>query len=1307
MSFTISIDTGGTFTDIVLSGDGGTLSLGKALTTPERAFRGISDALGVVATERGMTLDALLSLTSLFIYGTTRATNAIVEGKTARTAFLTTDGFPDILVLKEGGKLNPHQLDVDYPEPYIPRSLTFEVPERVSSEGDVLVDFDEERAHEIVAGFEALGVEAVCVCFLWSVVNPAHELRMGEIIRKLRPDLPFTLSHQLNPVLREYRRASSAAIDASLKPLMQRHLLDLETDLRASGYAGEIVVATSFGGVMHVKDVIERPIYLVRSGPAMAPIAGITYAGLENAGKDVIICDTGGTTFDVSLVRDGAPVFTRDTWLGGLWTGHCTGLSSVDVRSYGAGGGSIAWIDSGGLLRVGPGSAGAVPGPACYGRGGVNPTVTDAAAILGYLDPENFLGGRMRLDVAAARAAVAPLAATLGLGVEETAAAIMTIANEHMIGAVREITIKEGLDPAESILVAGGGAGGLNILPIAKELGCDHVILPRSAGALSACGAQFSDVVTEFNMNAFTRSSDFDYELVRTTLSSLEEKADAFAARLTDRGLERVRYEYYVEARYLSQVWELDVALPQPGVPDAEGLAALVGVFHDVHERVFAVRDPNQPVEFLNWRIRLIAELDKPDIHAGPQREQPAPRSFREIWFASSGAVQAAIWHGEDLSPGTVIDGPALIVEPTTTVVVYPGMRARVSPLGSYLLEADPADGVAVESEAVAPPVDDPTQTLVLANRFDSIVREMSNTLLRAARSAVINMGRDFSCGICTADDQLLSSAEGLPVHIFGMHLQTKSMRDLHPDMREGDAFLHNDPYLGNSHPADHTILVPVFFEGEHLFTACAKAHQADIGNSEPTTYFAGARDVYHEGSLIFPCVQVQRDGKDRDDIIRMCKSRIRVPDQWYGDYLAAIGAARVGERRLKELVAKYGVERIKAFVSEWLDYSERRMVKAIAALPANRMRREGRHDPMLPLLPDGIPLAVEIDIDPAAAMITVDLRDNVDCVDCGLNQSLATATNNAVNGVFNCVEHDIPHNSGSLRRIRVLLRENCVAGIPEFPHSCSMATTNVAHWLVNLTQAAFAEIGEGWGLAEGGGAMSVGLSVVSGNDWRRGGAPYVNQLILGVNGGPASSRSDGWVMYGLPVVGGLQYRDSIELDELKHPMLVRSLRLVSGTGGPGRFRGAPGCELVIGPRHDPMTVVIPCDMQENPPRGVRGGHAGAAAETWKIAADGTRSRLANFVTVTLKPGEWLCGRDNGGGGYGDPLERALDRLQHDVREGWITREQAQDVYGVVFEPSSDTIDRERTGRRRAHLRGADDAVRPHAERVKEMELVP
>ena len=378
----------------------------------------------------------------------------------------------------------------------------------------------------------------------------------------------------------------------------------------------------------------------------------------------------------------------------------------------------------------------------------------------------------------------------------------------------------------------------------------------------------------------------------------------------------------------------------------------------------------------------------------------------------------------------------------------------------------------------------------VMANRMDAICREMTNTVLHSARSAVIGIARDFSCAIITSDHEVLATAEAMPIHVFGMNIQTAIMSERHPRFREGDAFLDNDPYGGNSHAADHTILVPVFHEGEHFFTVGIKAHQADVGNSQPTTYFAAATDVYHEGALIFPCVQVQSDCRDIDDIIRMCRRRIRVPDQWFGDYLAAIGAARIGERRLKEFIDKYGAKAVRAFIREWLHYSERRAREAIRALPSGRLENEGCHDPIQPFLPDGIPVKVTIDIDGEAGFITVDLRDNPDCVDAGMNLTRVTSTMAAAQAIFACLDSDIPHNAGSFRRLDVLLRENCVVGIPRFPHSCSVATTNMTDMIINLIQSAFAALGDGYGFSQGNFCNGAGTGVCSGKDWRRDGAP-------------------------------------------------------------------------------------------------------------------------------------------------------------------------------------------------------------------------
>ncbi len=565
-----------------------------------------------------------------------------------------------------------------------------------------------------------------------------------------------------------------------------------------------------------------------------------------------------------------------------------------------------------------------------------------------------------------------------------------------------------------------------------------------------------------------------------------------------------------------------------------------------------------------------------------------------------------------------------------------------------------------------------PMLLAVLANRFDGVVREMTNTMLRTGRSAVINSARDFSCGITTADNELFATAEGLPAHTYGLNLQTAAMCRFHDDIAEGDAYLHNDPYSGNSHPADHTLIVPVFWEGEHLFNVCAKAHQADIGNSLPTTYHAAARDIYEEGALIFPAVRVQRNFQTNQDIIRMCQRRIRVPDYWYGDFLAMLGSVRTGEKRLHEIFKKYGAGTLKQFVTEWFDYSEQRMRQAIAALPAARVTRESAHDPIPGLIPEGIPVRSTLTIDPQAGLVEIDLTANIDCMPNGFNVSESCSISNSVAGVFNCLPSDVPRNGGSYRCIRMKLREGAAIGIPSFPHSCSVATTNVSDRLLNNVQAALAELGEGYGLAEGGIGMGVGFSVISGTDARHADHGYVNQLIIGSNGGPGSPQADGWITYGIPVVAGLMYRDSVEVSELSYPLHYREMRLCEDTAGAGYRRGAPGLMMTVGPNGNPMTVVFAADGQRNPARGVRGGGDGNVGRMDLIDEHGALQQLANVGQIELKRGQWLRGVDTAGGGYGDPFKREPSRVLEDVREGFISMAHARAVYGVAIAGSLD-----------------------------------
>ncbi|MGW3949545.1 hydantoinase/oxoprolinase family protein [Streptomyces sp. NPDC004752] len=694
MRFAVSADTGGTFIDVVVRDENDNHYIGKALTTHNRVFDGMRQALDRIGEDLGISAQSIAANTDSFIYGTTRATNAIVNRTVAKTALLTTEGFPDILVLKEGGKRDVFDYTTEYPDSYIPRRRTFEVPERVSSEARITKALDEDAVRGILNQLREENYEAVAVCLLWSIVHPAHELRIAELIEEILPGVPYTLSHQIAPIVREYRRASATAIDASLKPLMQSHFRQLESDLRDFGYTGQLLVSSSVGGVMTVEEMIAAPINAAKSGPAMAPVAAVTFSTAEGFGGDTIVCDTGGTTFDVGLSHNSELVHSRETWLGGEWEGDLLGISSVDIRSIGSGGGSIAWVDDGGLLRVGPHSAGSEPGPACYGRGGTEATLSDAACVLGFFDPDHFLGGRMDLDTPAAQKALDRVARKLGRSVDETAWGILTLATDHMVKAVYDMTISQGLDPKESTVVAGGGAAGINIMQIAAELGSKRVILPKTAAALSASGMHFADIVKEESASVITRSDTFDLERVNRTLAGLEDKLSAFAARI---GLpeDRCTIEYFTEARYEGQVWDIVTPVPVSRFHNDEDVAQLRKAFDDEHERLFAFRDDSAGLEFISWKARLTAHLDTrhPPVPK-VSRTHGAPSKTRSCFFGQAGRIDTAVYLSQDLRPGQQVTGPAIIQEPTTTLVVYPGMATEVSGSGNYILHVAPEGNI-------------------------------------------------------------------------------------------------------------------------------------------------------------------------------------------------------------------------------------------------------------------------------------------------------------------------------------------------------------------------------------------------------------------------------------------------------------------------------------------------------------------------------------------------------------------------------------------------------------------------------------
>lgn len=680
-------DTGGTFTDLVIEDDDGTLSMFKTATTPSDPVSGVLDALGNAAKVRGVSLGNLLASADTFIHGTTHAINAIITGNTARTAFLTTAGHPDILVLRDGGRSEPFNHTVPYPDPYVPRRLTFEVPERIGPAGDIIAPFDEKAAIELMAKLKEAKVQAVAVCLLWSIVNPAHEEAIGRLLDEYLPGVPYTLSHRLNPALREYRRASSTAIDASLKPLMSSYLGGLTSRLSAAGFGGRVLVLTSQGGMIDADDLAAAPIHAINSGPSMAPLAGRYFARTEGGSDTAIIADTGGTTYDVSLVRGGRIPMTREMWIGEPYRGHITGFPSVDVTSVGAGGGSIAWVDDGGMLHVGPQSAGAVPGPACYGAGGTAPTVTDACLVLGYLDPAFFLGGSMVLDTDGAREAIAEhVARPLGIDEAAAAAAILELATENMVQAIQQITVNQGIDPASAVLIGGGGAGGLNATFVARRLGCPKVIIPELGAALSAAGALMSDLVAEFRSTTFATTESFDVEAANTVLAALDGKCRAFLDG-PGKGARSHKIEFAVEARYANQVWEIEVPLPEPRFKDDKAVRRFADAFHAAHEEIFAITDPASPIEIVAWAATVRCKVaDEMNGRLPAQEGGHALSTSRQVYFPGHGKVEADIVHFEALAPGEEHAGPAIVESPFTTVVIDADARYKRTEGGSLVI---------------------------------------------------------------------------------------------------------------------------------------------------------------------------------------------------------------------------------------------------------------------------------------------------------------------------------------------------------------------------------------------------------------------------------------------------------------------------------------------------------------------------------------------------------------------------------------------------------------------------------------------
>ena len=668
----IAIDVGGTFTDVVATVEGRLAQVTKVPTTPGYLVRGVLNGVESILAR----LDGSGSQVQRFVHGTTIGTNAVLERRGARIVVLTTEGFEDVLELGRLRRTALYDLFADAETPVFlaPRRRRYGVPERIDARGRVVRELDEAALRDIVANaIEVEKADAFAVCYLFSFLDDRHEQRTREIIHEIAPQASVSLSSDVNPIFREYERTVVTAFDAYVKPVLNAYLAVLGRELNAVGISTRLQVMQSRGGIASAENALTRPVQLLLSGPAAGVIGG-QFEGARGGCRDVITFDMGGTSSDVALVRDGRPLTTTEAKMR-TWPLR---VPMIDVSTIGAGGGSIAWIDPAGGLRVGPRSAGSDPGPACYPGGGPDPTVTDASVVLGYLNPRNFAGGQLTLDVDAAHRAVGGLAERLGMSVREAALGIHRVVNANMADQIRLGSVKRGHDPRKFALVAFGGAGPVHGGPLAADIGIPTMIVPENPGVLSALGLLVAPVEHEHMRTFVARTPDIDVANMRDVLATLD--AQGLAAMETEGvARDRISTRHAADMRYVGQSYELEVDVPD--TTDASTPDELARRFHDAHERVYAHAQRGNAVETVNLRVVHSFRPAPPSPagdRAGRADGNEARETRRTVFAEHPDGVDAAVFDRSDLAPGTVIDGPAIVEQPDTTIVVYPGHRCTV-----------------------------------------------------------------------------------------------------------------------------------------------------------------------------------------------------------------------------------------------------------------------------------------------------------------------------------------------------------------------------------------------------------------------------------------------------------------------------------------------------------------------------------------------------------------------------------------------------------------------------------------------------
>ena len=1254
--FKIGIDVGGTFTDFVVTNEGEAPHYFKTPSTPDDPSEGVMAGLEDAAQAYDMALQDFLDSTELVIHGSTVATNTLVERKGAKVGLITTDGFRDLLEMREGLKEDRYNLRMTPVEPLVPRYLRLGIPERVRSDGSVTTPLDEAALDRALEYCRQEGVEALAVCFLFSYLTPNHEAMVYEKIRDKFPDLYTSLSHEVIPQIKEFDRLSTTVINSYVGPVFGRYLQHLKDRFAPYRSFGEVLIMQSNGGVAPIDDSSRMGVRAILSGPA-GGVSAAAYQGELLGEQKIIAFDMGGTSTDISLVEDGVPHLAHEKFEGG-WK---IAVPMIDIHTMGAGGGSIASVGPGGILHVGPQSAGADPGPACYDKGGEDATVTDANLLLGYLDPDNFLGGKAKLNQELAEKALDErVAKPLGMTRVEAAYGVSKVVATTMAEGIRLMSVQRGVDPRDFAILAFGGAAGLHAGQVARELQVAKVHLPAAGPVLSAYGMLCTDLKYDFSRSHPASLDGIDLETVRSILSGLEDQG---RDKLRAQGIaeDDIEVQRSADMRYLDQVYEVNVAVPNPSQRDSAFLSEWSGNFHQRYEELFSYHQQDQEVRLVTLRVTVVGRLSKISQAQDGQTQDAAATATsvgaRRVFLGDWQEVP--VYAIGTLPSGAQVSGPAILESDFTTILVEAGDHATVDRTGGIELHVaqetsdqapSPVRGELVEPPAADEPSarPDPITLAVVEHRLESIALEMTEVMLRTSMSQILNSSRDFSTAILDGECQLVAQGEGIPVHISALPIAGAAVREyFEGDMSEGDLFVLNDPYFGGSHLPDITIIRPVFYQGELLFYGVNRAHHSDVGGGTHGGYNPAASEIYQEGIRI-PPLRLYDKGVPREDVLQMLAANVRQSENFLGDLNAQIGSVMIAEQRIQTLLEGYGASRLTAAVNDILAATERQVREFISQWPDGVYRGESLVDD------DGfdnklVPIRAKVTIE--GDSMTIDLGESSPQVTGFINSSYANTRSLTHAAIMYIAPAEVARNEGSNRAVQVIAPKGLVVNANP-PAPVCMSTNHCAEEIVEaifkaLSQAVPKSVTAGFSRR-----LRYAMTGIDPRTGRR----FIWHFFLARGGGGASYGYDGWPNVGeVNVAGGIR-APSIELTEERFPFFVKCHELRANSGGAGAWRGGLGaiCDLVY-EGTEPALLNTAGDGIVVPPFGLFGADPGLPHD-YRIQSDGGERLLGSKeVGVVVNPGDHVYCLSSGGGGYGDPRERDEAAREWDLKNGYVT----------------------------------------------------